>query len=231
MTSWIGRDGRLFWVGWLLALAVFVAAAVAAHWQYTFPLDERVARYLAYNHHGPWMSNAFWELWRELGRRTIVVAVILVLAAVLVLRWQIFAAALTLGALPMLPVYLAIRYTIDRPLDESQRTDPARTYPIDASFPSGHAFGAALAFGLILAFAPLIVPWRPVQWAVRALCAVIIFFAGFERLVNGNHWMSDVLGAYLLAALFVLAAWRLSVIARPHAAGARALEPNAAATV
>jgi undecaprenyl-diphosphatase len=233
MTAWHHRqltpDGRSFWAAWLLALLAFVVAAATAHWQYTFPLDERVGRYLYYHHHPLFMSNAFWELWRELGRERTVVILLFGLAALLAMRRELPAAVLTLGAMAMALLYAGVRHIVDRPVDSSPVNDAMRNFPLESSFPSGHAFGAALTFGLVMAFLPRLVPWRPAQLAGWLLCAVIILFAGAERLVHGNHWLSDVLGAYVLAALYVSAAWRIAASAQTAHHRSRGVAAEAAA--
>ena len=85
-----------------------------------------------------------------------------------------------------------------------------RAYPAASSYPSGHAFGEFLLFGLIFLFAPLVISSRAAVVGTRALCVSVIVLGGIERVANGRHWASDVLGAYLLALLFVSVAWWLS---------------------
>jgi undecaprenyl-diphosphatase len=74
----------------------------------------------------------------------------------------------------------------------------------DPSFPSGHVvqytalFGGAffLVYGLARASA-----WRTVA---LALLAVPIALVGPSRLYLGQHWLSDVLGGYAVAVLFLV---------------------------
>jgi undecaprenyl-diphosphatase len=70
-----------------------------------------------------------------------------------------------------------------------------------AAFPSGHALTAFVVFGLL----PLVLlptgRARIVSWLGSAL---IVLAVGFSRIYLGEHWLTDVIGSYLLGALFVL---------------------------
>ncbi|NYI03624.1 phosphatase PAP2 family protein [Allostreptomyces psammosilenae] len=65
------------------------------------------------------------------------------------------------------------------------------------AFPSGHAMTAASSFGiLLLVLLPLLKRvWRVVLWV---LAVVSVVGVGFTRVALGVHWVSDVLGGWLL---------------------------------
>jgi len=90
-----------------------------------------------------------------------------------------------------------------------------------AGYPSGHAFRAAFVFGWVI---------RELQdlrsgWARlgRWWCWVMIGLVGLSRLYLNRHWVSDVLGSWLvvLVAFAIVRFWehhasrRLSQVARP----------------
>ena len=84
--------------------------------------------------------------------------------------------------------------------------DPSRPLePTSASsFPSGHVFGSTVffGFGLFLLFynrtkTKILVP-------VAILFISMIFAVGFARMYDHAHWPSDVAGAYLLGAIWLL---------------------------
>jgi membrane-associated phospholipid phosphatase len=82
------------------------------------------------------------------------------------------------------------------------------------SFPSGHALGAVVAFGLLV----LLVSRRLVLvTAVVGACAVLL--VSYSRLALGVHYLSDVVGGWLLgAAWLLLADWLLAdrLLSRPR---------------
>jgi len=74
------------------------------------------------------------------------------------------------------------------------------------SFPSGHAAAAVAFYGFLFYFA-----WRHTRrWNrklhILFLSGFLIFMIGFSRLYLGVHYLSDVLGGYLLGGIWLLAA-------------------------
>ncbi|MFA5188582.1 MAG: LssY C-terminal domain-containing protein [Patescibacteria group bacterium] len=73
-----------------------------------------------------------------------------------------------------------------------------------ASFPSGHAALAMALFGFLIYFS-----WRNLKnWKnklnILFAGALVIIAVGFSRLYLGLHYLSDVLGGYLLALLWLI---------------------------
>ncbi|MDQ1739927.1 MAG: hypothetical protein QOE53_1579 [Pseudonocardiales bacterium] len=71
------------------------------------------------------------------------------------------------------------------------------------SFPSGHAQAAIVGYGVLVAvFLPIIGRrWRPP--AVLA-AAVLTLLIGFSRISLGVHYLSDVVGAYLIGTVWLI---------------------------
>jgi membrane-associated phospholipid phosphatase len=86
-------------------------------------------------------------------------------------------------------------------------------HALSASFPSGHALGVVVGVGalLLVALPSVPRPWRP---AAVVLGVLAVLAVGFSRLGLGVHYLSDVLGGYLLGAGWLaattaaFAAWR-----------------------
>ncbi len=73
-----------------------------------------------------------------------------------------------------------------------------RPIPTSPSFPSGHTVSAFVLFGAlaivaVVEFGP---GWR--AWAFAAALVALGMLVGFSRLYLGVHWMTDVLGGWLL---------------------------------
>jgi membrane-associated phospholipid phosphatase len=71
------------------------------------------------------------------------------------------------------------------------------------SFPSGHAQAAIVGYGVLLAvFLPIIARrWRVLAAAVAVLMVLLI---GFSRIALGVHYLSDVIGAYLIGTVWLV---------------------------
>ncbi|MFB7467498.1 phosphatase PAP2 family protein [Streptomyces sp. NPDC056224] len=102
------------------------------------------------------------------------------------------------------------------------------------SFPSGHAMTALVSCAvLLLALLPLVPPaWRPLPWA---LAVTSVLGVGYTRVALGVHWVSDVVGGWLLGLVVVTAttlvfeAWRADTGRRRTGVG-EGLEPEISAT-
>lgn len=81
---------------------------------------------------------------------------------------------------------------------------------IGASFPSGHTFTGItiwVAIGIVVLF---VLP-RPWSTGVAAVPIAIGLLNGPSRLVLAQHWLTDVVGAWLLAGGWLLVVWGLFV--------------------
>jgi undecaprenyl-diphosphatase len=79
------------------------------------------------------------------------------------------------------------------------------------AFPSGHSAQAVVAYATLAYL--LTRRWRRrsvavVAWTTAAVVALVV---GFSRMYLGVHWMTDVIGGYLLAAV-----WMVTVLTVVH---------------
>jgi undecaprenyl-diphosphatase len=99
-------------------------------------------------------------------------------------------------------------------VDRARPTVPvALSHPTGSSFPSGHAMASFVALGLVA----LLARWstrRPAAIAVTAACAVGVLLVGFSRMALGAHYLSDVLGAWLLGLAWLVALVEIFGVAR-----------------
>ncbi len=123
----------------------------------------------------------------------------------------------------------AVKFAVDR-------ARPVLSDPLaqasGTSFPSGHAQAAVVGYSiLLLVFIPVVAAsWR---WVVVTASVVLVLAIGFSRIALGVHYISDVVGGYILGAAWVMAttaafsAWRREQ-GRPPVDPAEGLEPEAA---
>jgi membrane-associated phospholipid phosphatase len=98
------------------------------------------------------------------------------------------------------------------------------------SFPSGHSQAAIVGFAILVAvFLPAVARrWRPWVIAVAVLPVLLI---GFSRIALGVHFLSDVVGAYLIGIVWFIGmasafgAWRRET-GRPAPSVTEGLEPE-----
>lgn len=99
------------------------------------------------------------------------------------------------------------------------------------SFPSGHSMSSLICYGaLVVVFLPLIPKGR--RHLVIALTAVWVLAIGVSRLALGVHFISDVLGGYVLGAAWLIGSiavfevWREDRGKRPTVVVDEGLDPQ-----
>jgi undecaprenyl-diphosphatase len=150
---------------------------------------------------------------------------------------------LVLRRLPRLAVYLVVTGVGALILDPTIKTLVGRLRPVVAtpvahgqgnSFPSGHALGSIAVYGALLL---VLLPGVPRRYRSALTGAVggLVVAIGFTRLALGVHYLSDVLGAWLLGVAWLGATghafevWRRRTGRRSSRPLDEGLEPEAAA--
>ena len=78
------------------------------------------------------------------------------------------------------------------------------------SFPSGHAAGVLALYSFIVWLACQYLPKGPTRKFVALLALIIILAVGASRIYLGVHFLSDVLGGYIVALLWLLVGTRIA---------------------
>ncbi len=142
---------------------------------------------------------------------------------------------------PRLAVFLVVTTALGGLLDSAVKVAVSRSRPslvdpvataFGKSFPSGHAMSSTVVYGaLLLVFLPVIARrWRVV---VVGAAVVVVLAVGFTRLALGVHYISDVLGGYVLGLAWLAAStaafsiWRVER-GRPPVEPMEGLEPESA---
>jgi len=180
----------------IASLALFAVLAVLARGAAYFPIDVTITQLLQ-SLRSP-LFHALMVAVSWLGYLPQAVVVLLLPAAIawwLGYRWE--AAMIVLSSAVVLVVNVIVKTVVSRPRPPSDLVDVYTTLSTH-SFPSGHVMFAVGLFGflLYLAFALLRHSWLRV--ALIIVFAALIALMGLSRVYLGEHWASDVLGAYLL---------------------------------
>ena len=136
----------------------------------------------------------------SLGGRGFMIPLVVIVIVLLLIRRR-----------PRLALYLAVTGIGALLLDPSLKTLVGRVRPVVAdpvahapgnSFPSGHALGSMIVYGsLTLVFLSMARGrWR---WWLVGLAGLIVAAIGFTRIALGVHFISDVLGGWLLGAAWI----------------------------
>lgn len=80
------------------------------------------------------------------------------------------------------------------------------------SFPSGHATISMAFYGFLIYFLMRIEGKLRLSYGVSVLLGLLIFLIGFSRIYLGVHYLSDVLGGYLVGGMWLLLAISLREI-------------------
>lgn len=208
----------------LLVAFGLVLLAVETHWSPVLRLDRHVAGSL----HRSALEDpgaVSWWLWvsRVLHPNVERVAYAIAVVALLVARRVRTAIVAVVAMVGEAVLDSVVKLAVGRPR-------PAFAHPVataaGASFPSGHALGATVAFGLLV----LLVP-RGYRTAAAVLAVVAVGLVSFSRLALGVHYLTDVVGGWLLGAAWLTAvAWVADVRGllsprKPPAAGPPAADP------
>ena len=179
-----------------VALATLVMVAGAP-----LGLDREVASFMLEQRTGGLTTVMKRVTW--LGSSLVLFPLLAVAATVGAIRsgWRAGVVGMALLPVPLLSFvsYNLVKFLLDRP------RPPGPLALVEASggsFPSGHACLAAATFGaLALALAPRLT--RPGRLAVWIAAGCIAAVVGVSRIYLGVHWLSDVVGAYLLASAWL----------------------------
>lgn len=211
------------------ALAGLIAVAVESAWDPFRNLDERTASWLhdhAVGH--PLVVRTLLRV-SDIGGPTpcrVLVALVAVVLWVRGARRLALWAASTMLAGAVLDIGLKTLVDRARP----HLPNPFAHAP-GASFPSGHAMTSALAAGIVvLVLVPLL--GRKGTVAAWTVAALAVFAVGYSRVALGVHWVTDVVGAWLLAVALLAASvsafqtWRVEHGLRPARPVSEGVEPE-----
>jgi len=185
---------------WVVLLALAIALAVAAHTTRVLPGDVAVTRALQTVNH-PVIFDILYGV-SYIGYTIPFAIIMIVVWAILALlrMWvELLFAVLTLLELV---VEVGVKAVVARPRPTTALVHVS-THLTSYSFPSGHALHFTIFYGF-LAFM-LATVFRP-SWGRNLLivvCVALIVLVGISRVYLGEHWTTDVIGGYLIGALFL----------------------------
>ena len=116
-------------------------------------------------------------------------------------RWEAIAALLT--ALTSGVTNETMKYLIQRPRPAADLVDVLEVLS-SYSFPSGHVMFYVSLFGFVWYVVYIMLKRSLIRSLLLVSLGVLISLVGISRIYLGQHWASDVLGAYLLGGMILL---------------------------
>lgn len=162
--------------------------------------------------HPAWVTAMWW--FTQLGSFWVVVLVTAIATVACIRSGRVRAAALCATVALLIPLATQLVKTM------TARPRPADQFwtATGFAFPSGHTSNAAAAAAIVLIACWPLVRDRPVgaRIALAGAVASVPLTIGLSRLAGGVHWLSDVVGSWLLtiAVVALLAAFSDRVAAR-----------------
>ncbi|MHB9035007.1 MAG: phosphatase PAP2 family protein [Anaerolineae bacterium] len=169
----------------------------------SFAIDIEIIKAIQLITYTPFATLMTWISWIGFPPQSFIIALVLILLLYIAgLRWESVSAAL--AAITSTVITLLVKNLVERPRPSADVVTVISTLT-DYSFPSGHVmfFLSFLGFIWFLVFTLL----KPS--VKRTLLLILIGFpiltVGISRIYLGEHWPSDVLGAYLLGTVTLAA--------------------------
>ncbi|GCE23493.1 phosphatase PAP2 family protein [Dictyobacter kobayashii] len=192
---------------WIIGLCVLLSAAYYLH-LHKGPLPGEVAfsRAVQSIHYWPWMLSllTFFSTANDIPPSIVETTVVFIFF--LAIRWwkDAFFFLLTIGVGNSINILIADLVVRPRPSPKLIHVYTPLTYN---SFPSGHTEHDVVFYGslLYITFTKQVREWR-YHWILlpfQIFAAMAILGIGYSRVLEGEHWLSDVLGGYLSGTLWL----------------------------
>jgi membrane-associated phospholipid phosphatase len=204
-TSFIGGAGFLIAV-LLLGAAIALALAVKAHhgpWGDDVNI-ELADQHLLLPHH--WLAVTVEQISRvnwPTPAGTIVGVVFFLL--LLLRRWLDALTAAGASIFGDLSSYLTNQF-VQRPRPEGHGIAVLQQVTNYFSFPSGHVVHVIAFFGVLLFLTFQTRRWPAVTWLLRIVLLLLILLIGPSRVMEGEHWPTDVIEGLLIGAFWLVVA-------------------------
>ena len=196
------RRTGLFQAAMLSAVAIFIVLAFLASTTPFFAIDVSITHAIQSIH-----SSLFTELMKLISwpgfspQSWLIPGLVALVLYAYRLRWEGITAALT--ALVSGVANELVKVIIRRPRPTGDLVDVFAVLQ-SYSFPSGHVMFYVSFFGFIWFLAYTLLKRSLIRSLILGFVGMLILLVGLSRIYLGQHWASDVLGAYLLGSLILV---------------------------
>jgi undecaprenyl-diphosphatase len=182
------------------ASVVFVVLAVVAHTVAYFPIDLTIT-HAVQAYHGPvfdrlMIATSWLGFFPQVALLSAVVISALFLAG---LRWE--AVSTTFATISGVVGGL-VKLVVFRPRPSADLVHVLRQLP-SSGFPSGHVLTTMAFCGFLVFLCFTLLKPSPGRTTMLVALSALIALMGLSRIALGQHWFSDVMGAYLFGSLWL----------------------------
>ncbi len=184
-------------------LTLFALLAFWVHFHPILPIDVAITREFQENQ-SPWLRTTMLAV-SYLGSNVLLFSLLILLIAVILWVLNLRLEAIMIIGLSVVSSILngALKYIVARPRPKAPLVEVIQVVS-GQSFPSGHVMSYLAYFGLLFSLGVILFQgkrwWRMGLLIIPALFVVLV---GPSRIYLGNHWASDVLGAYLIGGVLL----------------------------
>ncbi len=204
----------LFQVALVIVAGTFAVLTFLVKTMPSFAIDLQITRAIQLIHSSYFEMVMIWVSWPGFSpQNMIMVGLVILLIYGFGLHWE---AVMALGAAVFsTAINLLVKDLIQRPRPTAKAVtvlDILKSY----SFPSGHVMFYLGFFGFIAFLAFSLLKPSVKRSFILAFISVWIVLIGISRIYLGEHWASDVLGAYLLGSLTLVAIIQFYIWGKPR---------------
>ncbi len=195
--------GRILLIVYAILLSLFTLLAWWVYYHPVLAIDVSITREFQENQ-APWLRNTMIAV-SYIGNVTALTLGLIALAAVLlwIVDLRLEAILVVLVSATSAILNGLIKYFVARPRPTSNLVEIIQTAG-GKSFPSGHVMSYVAFWGLLFSLTIILFKgnhwWRTALLIVSALFVVLV---GPSRIYLGDHWATDVLGAYLIGGVLL----------------------------
>lgn len=140
--------------------------------------------------------------WLVAGPRNIVIVAVVSIVLVIVRQWR-WAAFLVVSSQVGVVISNLLKFSIARERPPFIENDGLQQH---LSFPSGHTFAGFTVWVAMAIIAWYLLP-RRLNVVVPVLLVIVGLLQGPARLIVGKHWVTDVVGSWLVGSGWLLLVW------------------------
>src|SRR5437764_1563834 len=184
----------------LIASGVFVALAIIAHTVAYFPIDLTITRAIQ-SYHGVAFDRLMYAVsWLGFFPQVVPIGLLVILGVSLAgLRWEAVSLAFAAGSSLFGGL---IKLVVVRPRPSANLVHVLNQLH-SSSFPSGHVLVFTSFCGFLVFLGYTLLKPSGIRSTLLIVLGCILAFMGPSRIYLGQHWFSDVMGAYLFGTLWL----------------------------